>query len=115
MKATIERYQAGQLVLLKNSEIIYISEVDQKNRIKNKDSDRWIYYYKGHYHNKSNNFKDNIVVIESDDGIFDIDVSKQNKITIADLKKFDAYYIGLLDSNSIKNIGKASYELNNNF
>lgn len=105
MRNDVERYESGQLYLLKTGKFILITEVEPETKLNKGETNRRCYCKLGHCHVKGEEMKnDNIVIIENGPNgqIISIDVSESAAYSIQTLRSMEAYYVGKLSKDKLK-------------
>ena len=98
------RYNEKQIYLLKDGSFVLITGVDPITKFKKDEKSRICYCRVGHSHNKGDEFKDCVMVVEDEPTgtVISFDFNKIANLTVKELRDKEAYYLGTLSETKLK-------------
>lgn len=113
MKNELTPVHAGDILVLKSGEMLYVASVDPLNKMKQDDSLRTCNCRKGHIYKKGEQFKaDKMYVGVVEDGrnhqVIAIDMSRSVNVALSTLCSLMAVNLGTVPEDKIKSFQKMS-------
>lgn len=104
LKNHINKFEDYQIYILNDGRFALITGVQPANKIHPSEKDRICYVYYGITHSKSNNtFDSNVFTLNDTEtgAIISFDVSDNEKVSLKDLRRREAKFIGKLNDDAM--------------
>ena len=108
MRIEIDKYAEHQIYLRNDGSFVWITSVDPITKFKQNETDRRCIYFTGRVKQKSDEFNDDLFVVENDtiNSIITFDISKSNSCTLHELRTRESLFLGTLTKDKIAQYAK---------